>query len=139
MRVGSKQKRAMAAVAWGDRGLGGARVAGAESQYSHAEPYSHDLPQDESPDARTHVLHLVSGMKRTMDGLQDELRALPEPDAETRLRLVRERLAQAERALEDLTRLSRDPGPIWPKPDGDARGPRRQAPHSGVISIAIDD
>jgi hypothetical protein len=137
--VGSKHKRATAAVAWGERGLGGARVAGTERQYTHAEPYSHALPQEVSPDARTHVLHLVGGMKRTMVGLQDELRALPEPDAETRLTLVRERLAQAERALEDLTKLSRDPGPIWPKPDGDARGPRRPAPHSGVISIAIDD
>jgi hypothetical protein len=137
--VGSKQKRAATAVAWGERELGGARVDGTDMGHTLAESYSPVLPQAGSRDPRAHVLRLVKGMKSTMTGLQDELSALPEPDAETRLSLVRQRLMQAQQALEDLTLLSGDTAHGQPKCDGEARGPQRTAPHSGIISLAFDD
>jgi hypothetical protein len=114
-------------------------VDGQELGPTLAEPYSPALPQAGSRDPRAHVLRLVKGMKSTMTGLQDELLALPEPDADTRLALVRQRLMQAQQALEDLTLLSGDTVPGHTKCDGEARGPQRSAPHSGIISLALDD
>jgi len=137
--VGSKQKRAATAVAWGDRGLGGARVDVPDQERTLTESYSPQLPQEGARDPRGHVLRLVKGMKSTMTGLQDELRGLPEPDAHARLALVRARLMQAQQALEDLTLLSGAAAPVGLKCDGDERGPRRTAPHSGIISISFDD
>lgn len=137
--MGSKQKRAATAVAWGERELGGARVDGQNLGPTLAEPYSPVLTQVGSHDPRAQVLRLVKGMKSTMTGLQDELRALSEPDADTRLSLVRQRLMQAQQTLEDLTLLSGDTLPVQTKCDGEARGPQRTAPHSGIISLALDD